>query len=147
MNNLLKNKELTEDQVLENIDQTLIGLTSTTNNDAAALVKYMVHFGLYLKTIKNLGTEKHKTWLREGINMRDLGCYGLTEAGHGSNVRGLETTARFDPDTQEFVFNSPTQTSAKFWIGNLARTAQTGVFWAQLITPDGKGHGPHAFVF
>ena len=111
------------------------------------MVKYMVHYGLYCKTIKNLGTDRHSEWLARGVRMKDLGCYGLTEAGHGSNVRGLETLAEYDPDTQEFLLNSPTQTSAKFWIGNLAKTSQSGVFWAQLITPDGKGHGPHAFVF
>ena len=42
--------------------------------------------------------------------------------------------------------NSPTQTSIKFWIGNLGRTSTLGIFWAQLITPDGVNHGPHAFI-
>jgi acyl-CoA oxidase len=28
------------------------------------------------------------------------GCFGMTELGHGSFLRGLETTARFDKDTQ-----------------------------------------------
>jgi len=37
--------------------------------------------------------------------------------GHGTYVRGLETTATYDRTTQEFVIDSPTMTSTKFWPG------------------------------
>lgn len=42
-----------------------------------------------------------------------LGCFAMTELGCGSNIPGLETQARFDPTTDEFVLNSPTITSTK----------------------------------
>lgn len=45
------------------------------------------------------------------------GAYAQTELGHGSNVRGLETTATFDPATDEFIIDSPTLTSMKWWPG------------------------------
>jgi acyl-CoA oxidase len=45
--------------------------------------------------------------------MQIIGCYAQTELGHGSNVQGLETTATFDPDKDEFVIHSPTLTSSK----------------------------------
>ena len=35
----------------------------------------------------------------------------------GSNIRGLETTATYDPATEEFIINSPTLTSMKYWPG------------------------------
>ncbi len=74
-----------------------------------------------------------------------FGCYLQTELGHGSNVAGLETTATFIPDTQEFDIHSPTLTSAKWWIGALGRIATHGVLQAKLILPGGKDAGPHLF--
>jgi hypothetical protein len=35
----------------------------------------------------------------------------------GTNVRALETTATYDPKTQEFIVHSPTLTSSKWWPG------------------------------
>ena len=35
----------------------------------------------------------------------------------GTFIRGLETTATYDPATEEFIINSPTLTSMKFWPG------------------------------
>ena len=40
-----------------------------------------------------------------------------TELGHGTYVRGLETIVTFDKETDEFVINSPTVTSYKYWPG------------------------------
>jgi hypothetical protein len=40
---------------------------------------------------------------------------GRTELGHGSNVRGIECQARWVPETQEFIINSPTLTASK-WV-------------------------------
>jgi hypothetical protein len=38
--------------------------------------------------------------------------------GHGTFVRGLETTATYDKTTQEFIINTPTLTAIKFWPGS-----------------------------
>ena len=32
-------------------------------------------------------------------------------------MRGLETTATYDKQTKEFIIDSPTNTSTKFWPG------------------------------
>jgi acyl-CoA oxidase len=51
----------------------------------------------------------------------------MTELGHGSNVRGLLTTATYDAKTQEFVVNCPGDAASKWWIGNGARTSASSV--------------------
>jgi acyl-CoA oxidase len=54
-----------------------------------------------------LGTEKHKNYLDECRKFKDLGCFALTELGVGSNVKGVETIAKFDKKTKEIVINTP----------------------------------------
>lgn len=73
-----------------------------------------------------------------------IGCYAQTELGHGSNVQKLETTAVFDPETDEFVLNTPTTTATKFWPGDMGRTANVMILYAALIIK-GKHHGIHPF--
>lgn len=46
-----------------------------------------------------------------------LGSYVQTELGHGTYLRGLETTATYDKRTQEFIIDSPTLTATKYWPG------------------------------
>ena len=65
--------------------------------------------------------------------------------GHGTFIRGLETTATYDSETEEFVLHSPTITAYKWWPGGLGKTANCAVVMANLITPDGVKRGPTAF--
>lgn len=69
---------------------------------------------MFIPAIKGQGTEEQQQkWLPLAYKMQIIGCYAQTELGHGSNVQGLETTATFDPATDEFVIHSPTLTSSK----------------------------------
>ena len=69
----------------------------------------------------------------------------MTEIGHGSNVRDIETVATYDPATGEFDLHSPTFTSGKNYIGNAGVHGKIATVFAQLETR-GERHGVHAFV-
>ena len=115
-------------------------------SDLSLMVKAGVQWGLFGGAIENLGTERHhQAYVKKLINLELLGCFAMTETGHGSDVQALETTATYDPATQEFVIDSPTRTSRKDYIGGAANTARVAAVFAQLITA-GEGHGVHCFV-
>ncbi|XP_056599771.1 peroxisomal acyl-coenzyme A oxidase 1 isoform X1 [Triplophysa dalaica] len=105
-----------------------------------------VHYVMFIPTLKSLGTvEQAKKWIPLAESFRVLGTYAQTELGHGTHIRGLETTATYHPATQEFVLNSPTISSIKWWPGGLGKTSNHAVVLAQLYT-QGKCYGLHAFI-
>ena len=53
-------------------------------------------------------TEQAAKWLGRAWKMEILGTYAQTEMGHGTFIRGLETTATYDPKAKEFVLHTPT---------------------------------------
>jgi acyl-CoA oxidase len=114
--------------------------------DLSLLVKVGVQFGLFGGAIHLLGTKRHHdAYLADLISGRLLGCFAMTETGHGSNVQALGTTATYDGATDEFVVTTPDESSCKDYIGNAAEHADTSVVFAQLQVA-GEQHGVHAFV-
>ena len=114
--------------------------------DLSVLVKYGVHFGLFGGSIAQLGTEKHhRRYLARVASAELLGCYAMTETGHGSNVRDLRTTATYDPTAREFVVATPDDDARKDYIGNAALHGRIATVFARLLI-DGTDHGVHAFL-
>eukprot|EP00300_Choanocystis_sp_HF-7_P036644 c52510_g1_i1.p1 GENE.c52510_g1_i1~~c52510_g1_i1.p1 ORF type:complete len:724 (+),score=107.53 c52510_g1_i1:88-2172(+) len=105
-----------------------------------------LHHGMFLPTLLGQGSDEQRAeWLPKASMFSIVGAYAQTELGHGSNVRGLETTATYDPSTQEFVLHSPTLTSAKWWPGGLGAAATHAVVHARLLLSS-TDHGIHTFV-
>ncbi|XP_030208206.1 peroxisomal acyl-coenzyme A oxidase 1 isoform X1 [Gadus morhua] len=105
-----------------------------------------LHYVMFLPTLyTQCDSEQFNKWVPLAQSCTVLGTYAQTEMGHGTHLRGLETTATFDPATQEFVMHSPTVTSIKWWPGGLGKTSNHAIVLAQLYT-QGKCHGLNAFI-
>ena len=66
------------------------------NYNIGVSTKFAVMLILYYQTLKVLGTEKHRPAIERLLSTEELGCFALTELGHGSDVKGLMTTATYD---------------------------------------------------
>ncbi|HWF74673.1 MAG TPA: acyl-CoA dehydrogenase [Solirubrobacteraceae bacterium] len=114
--------------------------------DLSLLVKVGVQFGLWGGVVQQLGTKvHHDRYLADIASLALPGCFAMTETGHGSNVQALGTTATYDPETGEFVIETPFEDARKEYIGNAACHGRLAAVFAQLIVA-GESHGVHALV-
>jgi len=128
--------------------------------DLSLVVGFGVQFGLFGGSVLQLGTERHhRRWLPAIGSLELPGGFAMSETGHGSNVRDLETVARYDRAAGEFVIATPNELARKDWIGNAAVHGRMVTVFAQLVLddagPDGGGTagdpegdplGVHAFL-
>ena len=130
----------------DDVERFVVAFETLAAHDLSLVVKFGVQFGLFAGSILRLGTQKHHERYLEAAGTMDLpGCFAMSERGHGSNVRDLETTARYDPEAEEFVINTPRDAARKEWIGNAAEHGRMATVFAQLHT-GGDEHGVHAFL-
>ncbi len=113
--------------------------------DLSLTIKFGVQFGLFGGSVLWLGTNRHHEKYLQKIGTLELpGCFAMTETGHGSNVRNLETTGIYDPENESFVVHSPNEEAGKEFIGNALQGRVATVF-LQLIV-EGKNQGVHAIL-
>jgi len=83
-----------------------------------------VQGSLVMWPIATYGSQEQKErWLPELAAGTKIGCFGLTEADHGSDPGSMKTFARRDGD--DWILNG-----SKLWITN-ANTADVAVVWAR----------------
>ncbi|KAF2441755.1 acyl-CoA oxidase [Karstenula rhodostoma CBS 690.94] len=118
---------------------------------------FHLHMTMFVTTIREQGSSaQNKFWMPRILEYDIIGCYAQSELGHGSNVKGLETEARWDPVAQEFELHSPYLTASKWWNGGMGRTATHTVPWYSTTDPDDPTrphtaseyvpYGPQTFV-
>jgi acyl-CoA oxidase len=128
------------------IGASIAAFETLAYGDLSVLVKVGVQFGLFGGAILQLGTKHHHdAYLADLITGKTMGCFAMTETGHGSNVQALGTVATYDAETQEFVITTTSEQARKDYIGNAAKHGELAVVFAQLEV-GGTSEGVHAFV-
>lgn len=134
-------------QIGENPDVFLSVMNVLHLYDASLAIKTGVNFGLFGGSICKCGEPEQVNEYLNKLNRGEIfGCLAITEIGHGSNLKGLETTSHYDPHLDCFIINSPTPSSKKCWIGNAAYHGTHAVVFAQLIMPGNVHKGLHPFL-
>ncbi|CAD0003103.1 acyl-CoA dehydrogenase family protein [Flavobacterium chungangense] len=130
----------------ENIADYFAIMEILSYHDLSLVIKFGVQFGLWGMSVQSLGTEKHYAkYLKDIGSLKIPGCFAMTETHHGSNVKGLETTATYNHNDQTFTIHTPHEKAQKEYIGNAAVHGQMATVFAKLII-DGHDHGVNAFV-
>lgn len=130
----------------ENIADYFAIMETLSYHDLSLVIKFGVQFGLWGMSVQSLGTEKHYAkYLKDIGSLKLPGCFAMTETHHGSNVKGLETTATYNHNDQTFTIHTPNKNAQKEYIGNAAVHGQMATVFAKLII-DGHDYGVNAFV-
>ena len=128
------------------IEKFIVAFETLAYHDLSLVIKFGVQFGLFGGSIHQLGTAKHHEKYLPAVASAELpGCFAMSELAHGSNVRELETVARYDRETEGFIVDTPTNAARKEWIGNAARHGRLATVFAQLEIGEQR-YGVHAFL-
>ncbi|XP_035167391.1 peroxisomal acyl-coenzyme A oxidase 3-like [Oxyura jamaicensis] len=136
---------LTQQEIIENPLKIFNMVICIGMYDWSPCLQYFLHCGVFAGTILS-ASKRFADLLEKVFNMEIFGCFALTELSHGTNTKGIRTTATFDRSAQEFIINTPDFEAAKFWVGNMGKHATHAVVYAQLYTPDGQCQGLHSFI-
>jgi acyl-CoA oxidase len=130
----------------ENIADYFAIMETLSYHDLSLVIKFGVQFGLWGMSIHSLGTEKHyQKYLKDIGTLKLPGCFAMSETNHGSNVKGLETTAAYNHKDKTFIIHTPHEKAQKEYIGNAAVHGQMATVFAKLII-DEVDYGVNAFV-
>src|SRR5467141_4838234 len=100
--------------IMQELERADSGLRSLASVQGALTIQAIHSFG---------SSEQHARWLPGLVSGERVGCFALTEHGHGSYPGGMESRAERDGDY--YVLNG-----GKCWIGN-ASIADVKVVWAK----------------
>ena len=130
----------------ENLAEYFAIMETLSYHDLSLVIKFGVQFGLWGMSIQSLGTEKHfEKYLNKIGKLEIPGCFAMTETHHGSNVKGLQTTATYNHLDKTFVINTPKPEDQKEYIGNAANHGVMATVFAKLVIGE-IDYGVNAFI-
>lgn len=130
----------------EDMDKYFAIMETLSYHDLSMVIKFGVQFGLWGMSVYFLGSERHHKQYLKSIGTLELpGCFAMTETGHGSNVKGIETTATYSHKDKTITIHTPHIHAGKEYIGNAAVHGRMATVFAKLII-GGVDYGVNAFV-
>jgi isovaleryl-CoA dehydrogenase len=116
----------------------VIAMEEISRASASVGLSYGAHSNLCVNQLQRWGSKEQKQkYLPKLVSGEFLGALAMSEAGAGSDVMGMRTTARLDGD--EYVLSG-----TKMWITN-APGADVMIVYAK-TDPDADSHGVSAFL-
>lgn len=100
--------------IMQELERADSGVRSLASVQGALAISAIHYFGT---------AEQQARWLPGLVSGEKVGCFALTEHGHGSDPGGMETCAKREGD--HYILNG-----SKCWIGN-ASIADVKVVWAK----------------
>lgn len=89
-------------------------------------IKLGLGFSLFTNALLSMGTERHQPIYKAAWGGHISAGFAITEITHGSNTKVMTTTATYDPNSREFIINTPNFESAKCFVGNLGKFKSRG---------------------
>ncbi|MET9441071.1 acyl-CoA dehydrogenase [Streptomyces sp. NPDC006610] len=118
--------------------------TAILNGGGALCTVASIHYNLFLGSL--LDHDHAHRDLSDYTTLRRIGTFLCTEADHGNDAAHLETTARLDRRTGDFVLHTPHPGAQKFMPNtSLAGGPKTAVVAARLHIDD-HDHGIYLFL-
>ncbi|WP_135854585.1 acyl-CoA dehydrogenase [Halorussus salinus] len=117
-----------------------IGLEEISRGSGGLGTVVAAHTSLAGNMLYEFGDEEQKQEYLTPLNRgEDIGAFALSEAGAGSDVPAMDTTAEYDADAGEYVVNG-----GKLWISN-GSVADTVTLFAK-TDPEAGNKGISSFV-
>ncbi|XP_039747204.1 peroxisomal acyl-coenzyme A oxidase 3 [Pararge aegeria] len=113
--------------------------------DSSLAIKKTLTFNMFANTIRGSGRPDQYQFVEDVEQAKIGGCFALTEVAHGSNAKGMRTTATYSPEKKQFIMHSADFEAAKFWVGSLGKCSTHAIVYAMLISK-GTNHGLHSFI-
>jgi acyl-CoA oxidase len=141
---ILKGKHIPYSALIDEPEQLLRVSPGLQKQHGGLWTRFTVQYNLFAGSIVALGSEEQRKTLVKAQSSGSLGCFSFTEKGTGVlSGAAVETTATFDPETEEYIISSPHGPSCKNWISQ-GLYAEEAVILADLVI-DGEKKGPHLF--
>lgn len=101
---------------------------------------------LFVPSVKLQGTDEQVAhWVPLAESGAITATYCQTEIAHGTFVGGVQTTAMFDEEADEFIINTPSVEAIKFWPGAVGYACTHIFLVARMIIAE-KDLGVHSFI-